>query len=254
MSIPVPFAIRQCEHPNIVMSKDKLQEQMYEKGAAAYDQRIRRLLSYYDTIHAANNAILQCLLKPDSHLLVVGCGTGTEIVQLGKANRDWRFTGVDPALPMLDVARSKLEAEGLSERVSFFGGLLCELASGIRYDAATLSMVLHFLPDDGAKLALLKDVAAHLIDAAPLVLVDYHGDMATPESKLLLMAWQHQQHLGGASWEEVADWRNERFKALHLVPADRIRQLLSDTGFVRIQPFFQNLMLNGWLAFKDEER
>ena len=29
-------------------------------------------------------------------LLVVGCGTGNEIVQFAKADQDWKITGVDP--------------------------------------------------------------------------------------------------------------------------------------------------------------
>ncbi len=230
--------------------KKELQEQMYGKGAAGYDQRIQSLFAYYDSIHAATSAILLCLLKPESHVLTVGCGTGAEILQLGKANSSWRFTGVDPAVPMVDLAQRKVEAAGLSNRVSFFRGFLRDLTPDTLFDAATMSMVLHFLPDDDSKIVLLEDVAMRLREDAPLVLMDLHGDLTTPESDLLLMAWQHQQHLGGASWEEVEDWRKNRFNALYFVPADRIQQLLSNAGFIRVHHFFQNLMLGGWIAFK----
>jgi len=231
--------------------KKELQEQMYGKGAAGYDQRIRSLFAYYDSIHAATNSILRCLLKPESHVLAVGCGTGAEILQLGEANSSWRFTGVDPAAPMVELARQKTQAAGISDRVSFFEGFLSDLASDTPFDAATLSMVLHFLPDDGSKRALLEDIAMCLREDAPLVLMDLHGDLATPESNLSLMAWQQQQHLGGATWEEVEEWRNNRFNALHFVSADRIQQLLSDSGFTKkVHHFFQNFMLHGWLAFK----
>jgi len=42
----------------------------------------------------------------------------------------------------------------------------------------------------------------------------------------------------------------ERMKAHHFVPSQRIEQLLTEAGFHRIQRFYQNFILGGWITFK----
>jgi tRNA (cmo5U34)-methyltransferase len=226
------------------------QQERYAKGAAGYDERIRKLFPFYETIHTAINAILRGVLGAESELLIVGAGTGAEILELGKTNPRWRFLGVDPAQPMLDLAKEKVQAAGLTDRVSLFKGYVDDLPTDRLHDGATTAKVLHFVPDDGGKLKLLCDVAKRLKLGAPLVLMDAHCDLSAPGSKLFLEAWKHQQNLAGVKWEEVESGMKERMKAIHFVPSERIEQLLAEAGFHRIQRFFQNFMLGGWIAFK----
>ena len=226
------------------------QEERYAKGAADYDRRIRSTWPFYEAIHPAMNAILRGLLPSNSELLIVGAGTGAEILELGRSNRGWRFVGLDPAQPMLDVAKDKIEAAGVTAQVSLFRGNVDELPVGTCYDGATLGMVLHFVADDGAKSKLLRSISSHLKSGAPLVLMDAHGDPTTRESQLLLDAWKHQQNLAGLTWEQVEDGMKERMQAIHFVSSDRIEELLAEAGFRRIQRFFQIFILGGWIAFK----
>ena len=225
------------------------QEEKYAKGATGYDERIRNTFPFYETIHPTMNAMLRGLVRCDGQLLIVGAGTGAEILEFGKTNPDWRFLGVDPAQPMLDLAKEKMEAAGLSERASFLKGYVDDLPTGTLYDGATLGMVMHFV-SDGAKLKLLRGIASHLKSGAPLVLMDAYGDLTTPESQLLLAAWKHQQNLAGLKWEQVESGMKERMQGIHFVSGNRIEQLLAEAGFHRIQGFFQNFMLGGWIAFK----
>jgi tRNA (cmo5U34)-methyltransferase len=226
------------------------QQEKYAKGAADYDERIRKTFPFYETIHPAISATLRAVLAAESDLLIVAAGTGAEILELGKTNPGWRFLGVDPAQPMLDLAKKKIQVAGLADRVSFFKGYVDELPTGKLYDAATVAMVLHFVPDDGGKLKLLSGVATRLKPAAPLVLMDAYGDLGAPGSKLLLEGWKHQQNLAGMKWEDVESGMKERIKTIHFVSPSRIEQLLVEAGFHRIQGFFQNFMLGGWIAFK----
>jgi tRNA (cmo5U34)-methyltransferase len=151
---------------------------------------------------------------------------------------------------MLDLAKEKVETAGLKARASFFKGYVDELPTDTLYDAATLGMVIHFVADDGAKLKLLRAIASHLKTAAPLVLMDGYGDLATPESRLLLQAWKHQQNLAGLKWEQVESGMKERMQGIHFVSGARIEQLLAEAGFHRVQRFFQVIMLGGWIGFK----
>lgn len=41
-----------------------------------YDQHIRKLIPGYEIIHQQVDAILQSVLQPIAHILIVGCGTG----------------------------------------------------------------------------------------------------------------------------------------------------------------------------------
>ena len=226
------------------------QEEKYTKGAADYDRRIRSTWPFYEAIHPAINAMLRGLLPPDSELLIVGAGTGAEILELGRSNPSWRFVGLDPAQPMLDLAKDKIEAAGVTKQASLFRGYVDELPIGTFYDGATLGMVLHFVADDGAKLKLLRSIASHLKSGAPLILMDAHGDPTIQESQLLLDAWKHQQNLAGVKWEQVESSMKERMQAIHFVASNRIEELLAEAGFRRIQRFFQIFILGGWIAFK----
>ena len=226
------------------------QQERYAKGATGYDERIRKTFPFYETIHPAINAILRGVLGTESEVLIVGAGTGTEILALGNTNPNWCFLGVDPAQPMLDLAKEKIQAAGLTDRVSFFKGYVDDLPTDRLYDGATTAMVLHFIPDDGGKLKLLCGVAKRLKFGAPLVLMDAHGDLSAPGTRLLLEAWKHQQNLAGVKWEDVESNMRERVKTIHFVSPSRMEQLLTEAGFHRIQRFFQNMMLGGWIAFK----
>src|SRR6266540_360074 len=53
------------------------QQEAYAKGAAAYDERIRKLFPFYETIHPAINAILRGLLRQESELLIIATNTRT---------------------------------------------------------------------------------------------------------------------------------------------------------------------------------
>jgi len=59
------------------------QQERFGKDAAAYDERIRKLFPFYETIHPAINATLRAVLGAESELVIVAAGTGAEIVELG---------------------------------------------------------------------------------------------------------------------------------------------------------------------------
>ena len=56
---------------------------------------------------------------------------------------------------MLLIARKKVAAASLENRISLVRGLINDVAEK-DFDAATSILVMHFLPDDGTKLNFLK--------------------------------------------------------------------------------------------------
>lgn len=63
---------------------------------------------------------------------------------------------------MLDLAKEKIEAAGLSDRVSLINGFVGDLPSGKLYDGATSAMIMHFVSDDGGKIEFLRAIAARV--------------------------------------------------------------------------------------------
>jgi hypothetical protein len=64
-----------------------IRTEKYAKSAAGYDQRIRNTFPFYEFIHPGMNAMLLGLVRPDSEVLVVGTGTGAEILESAKPTR-----------------------------------------------------------------------------------------------------------------------------------------------------------------------
>lgn len=101
---------------------------------------------------------LDCLPKllsktPVKDLLVVGCGTGNEMDRFVRAAEYWSITGVDPSPEMVSQASDKFHS---CENVTLVEGLVTDLSIEKKYNAGTLLLVLHFLEDNGNKLALLR--------------------------------------------------------------------------------------------------
>ncbi len=219
---------------------------------ADYDQLIQQLQPNYDGLFVMIRALLEAQLgDKESKLLVVGAGSGKELVTFGKANPHWSLLGVDPSQNMLEIARRKLQAEGLTERVSLHQGFTHQLPAITEYDGATCVMVNHFLPDDGSKLALLQSVAVRLKPGGCFILVDMHGDTSTADFKVLLAGMEKYQEIAGLSPEWVrSNTQNVVLKTMYFVPEPRIIELLEAAGFEKVSRFYNGFLLGGWIAFK----
>lgn len=106
-------------------------------------------------------------------VLVVGCGTGNELIEARAQRKDWQLTAVDPSLAMLEAARQRLGDE--AHQVDWVQGPVEDLPGKQRFAAATAVLVLQELADDGSKLQFLVSLARLLQPGAPLLLLDLMG-------------------------------------------------------------------------------
>lgn len=130
-----------------------------DAAAKTYDKRIETLVPGYNLALSLMASAFKTVLKENSHILVAGCGAGSEILELAKYAPDARFTAVEPSLGMLEKAQERIARVNLSERVIFKNEKI-ENCSGV-YDAATLSLVFHFIPFS-EKLQFLQHFSQHL--------------------------------------------------------------------------------------------
>ena len=177
-------------------------------------------------------------------LLVVGCGTGNEIVQFAKADQDWKITGVDPSPEMINQAKERLAKH---ENIELIEGLVSDLSQDRKYGAVTLLLVLHFLEDNGQKLDLLRQIAQRLKTEAPLVMLDITGDQKQMKTNLKVL----KQLLPNSLDKELLQNRLQRIENdLHYVPEERLMELCQEAGFERPIRFFQTSIYMGWITWK----
>ena len=211
-----------------------------------YEILARRVIPGYRTLFPMFTAIIEPDLPTAARVLVVGAGTGIELITLKRARPDLRLHGVDPSGQMLELARRRVAQAGLASGVSFQLGYASDVPERPLFDAATLINVLHFVPDDGAKPDLLNDIARRLRPGAVFVLFDLHGDPGSEEHERYMSAWRRYWKIRGMTAEEMAAFGERIRDGIHFISAQRAVELALDAGFTDPQRFFKGMLYGGW--------
>jgi tRNA (cmo5U34)-methyltransferase len=209
---------------------------------------IRQVVPGYEQLNTMVLAFFEARVPLGASVLVVGAGTGSELVAFGWARPEWRLTGVEPSAQMADFAVERLRAAGLGGRVQLHRGYAHDLPAEPAFDAATLISVMHFLPDDGAKLSLLESIASRLRPGAPFALMDANGEPGTPEHEELMAAWMAFVRLQGMTPEEQEEYAEQVRTGVHWTSERRTRELLAEAGFVDVRLFYRGLLFGAWVA------
>lgn len=216
-----------------------------------YDESIRQFCAAYESIFTMTYSFLASRLKEDAEILIVGAGTGMEICTFSPKSPGWKLTGVDPSKEMLGIAKNKIEDMKLTSSIDLFRGYTHELPAGSFYDGATCILVMHFLPDDGSKLELLKSISQHLKSGAPFILVDGFGNREGEDFKMAVSAWKQFAQTMGVDYQVVEDGFNSQIlKKILFVPESRILSLLDEAGFEKPYRFFTSFLYGGWVVTK----
>lgn len=221
------------------MNKVELFENERAKG---YNQFVDAWIPNY---HYFLDRLPKLLSKtPVKDLLVVGCGTGNEIERFVNADENWAITGIDPSPEMVKQASEKFHSY---ENVTLIEGLVANLDIEKKYNAGTLLLVLHFLDDDGNKLALLKDIADRLVSGATLVILDITGNKNQISQNLKVLRLLLPD---GLNEEQINNRLNRIENELYPVSEERISELCQKAGFEEPLRFFQSSIYMGWLVKK----
>ncbi|MEN8215849.1 MAG: class I SAM-dependent methyltransferase [Pseudomonadota bacterium] len=223
---------------------EKIVDKFDQDFSENYERKVRATVPGYEITHAMVRSILGSILSNKADVLILGSGTGMEFVTLGKDQQGWRFTGVDPSPDMLAIANARVNKQGLGDRVNLVKGFVSDLPEKKQFDAAVSVLVMHFLPDDGAKLAFLKATAARLRPGAPLILVDMHGDKSTPAFEQLYQSWKCYLESLGYDHSSL----DKELELVHFVQEERIVSLMEQAGFNSISRFHQAYLFGGWFG------
>ncbi len=212
-----------------------------------YEALAYRLIPGYDTLFQMSIALIEPGIPERGCVMVVGCGTGVELVAFGRYRPDVDLLGVDPSGPMLDLARRRVEEAGLARGITFHHGYTASVSPEATFDGATLFNVLHFIQDDGAKARLLSDIAQRLKPGGALLLFDLHGDPDSPEFAALMAAWRRYWAIRGLPPDEAAVFLRRIREGIHFASAPRIVELAREAGLIDPLAFFRSLLYGGWL-------
>ncbi len=217
-----------------------------------YEALARQVIPGYRTLFPMFTAIIEPDLPLGARVLVVGAGTGIELIALKRARPDLRLHGVDPSAQMLEIAERRVAEAGLSDGVTLQLGYASDVPARPLFDAATLVNVLHFVPDDGAKSALLHDIARRLRLGAVFVLFDLHGDPGSEEHERYMPAWRRYWKIRGMTADEMAAFGERIRHGIHFAPAERVLGLAREAGFTDPQRFFKGMLYGGWTFRRTE--
>ncbi|MDJ0567898.1 MAG: methyltransferase domain-containing protein [Pleurocapsa sp. MO_192.B19] len=219
--------------------------------ANQYNLDIRKAIPGYEALHNMAQSLLQTSLTASARLLIVGSGTGMEIINYAEQEPGWLLTGVDPAAEMIAIAKQELANQGLLEQVNLHTGYLDTLPETEPMDAATLMLVMHFIPDDGSKLQLLKNIAQRLKPGADLILADLYGDKSRPYFAKLIQAWQalYFNQLDDESRTKAEEnFQTSINNSIYFITEARITELLNAAGFSQVTKFYNAFLFGAWTA------
>jgi ubiquinone/menaquinone biosynthesis C-methylase UbiE len=140
-------------------------QRYYRFHAAIYDW------TRWLVLHRRRRAIQRLELRPDSHVLEIGCGTGLNFATILKTldPAAGSLTGVDFSPDMLNRAQRRIITNGWTN-VELVSGDATRLALGRSFDAALFAYSLSMIPDWEAA---LRRTWEHLSPGGRLIILDF---------------------------------------------------------------------------------
>ncbi len=215
--------------------------------AAEYDERFAKQAPIREALHLLMTAVLRDLPE-HARILSVGAGTGTEIIALARKFPGWQFTAVEPSVPMLDVCRRRLEAQGIASRCTFHEGYLESLLPSGAFDAATSLLVAHFILSLQDRREYLRAIASRLRPGGTLVIADLAADTRSPDYARLLEVWVRLMRDSGLPPEGIENLRATYERDVALLPPEQLGELIASAGFESPVPFLQTGLIHAWFA------
>ncbi|MEM8769546.1 MAG: class I SAM-dependent methyltransferase [Pseudomonadota bacterium] len=186
-------------------------------------------------------------LPREARILVVGCGTGEELIVLANTLPGATFVAVDPAAPMLEVCHRRLAAADQASRVRLIEGYASELPAERSFAAATSILVAQHLQDEGEALSFFQNIADRLEPEGRLYTADMHIGLGQDRAALYRL-WQQQARLAGIEAELVEDMARHIESDLRPRSEEQILSLLQQAGFAEVLKPFSSLLYGAWFA------
>lgn len=209
-----------------------------EARAAEYDRNASRSIIGYDALYRCVLAVLA--VRPKQRVLVLGAGTGKDTLLVKQHFPDVEVIAIDPSAPMLEVARSKIQAAGL--QVDVRCGCFEDFDDLTDLDAIVMIGVLHHLPGPLEQKTLLDQLGSSLRPGGLLVFAAHIGPLDDP---LRAAAWEQQWRDLGADEQEISR-RWAKTSQIAALDPNALRLWLRQAGFRHNERIFSSLFFEAW--------
>ncbi len=217
-------------------------ETFEDKRADGYDEFIKHWIINYEFVINSLPKLVDTYCKNAKEILVVGAGTGNEMLSLSK-NDNFNITGVDPSANMISTAKEKLSK---TKNTRLILGQVIDIKQ-TSFDVATLFLVLHFMKNDGTKEQLLKDIYNKLSDNGLFILLDIFGSKKEFKQNIKFLENLLPKELNGVDIKRKIDTMPER---VFPISEKELTKLLKKVGFKKPIRFFQSAIYGGWIIMK----
>lgn len=210
---------------------------------AEYTETTPRKVPGLADLHRMTMLLLAEAAPRDARILALGAGGGLELRAFAEAQPSWRFVGVDPSGPMLEIARGLLSP--FEDRIELQQGNIDSAPPG-PFDGATCLLTLHFL-DKAERIATLEAIRRRLRPGAKLV-VAHHSAPEGAEPRLWLSRSAAFGDRSGVDFERA--WASSAAMAerLRLLAPEDEAAVLKAAGFADVALFYAAFSFRGWVA------
>lgn len=214
------------------------------QAVANYAENPPRYVPGFSDLHRMTGILLAEHVPDDAHILVLGAGGGLELRALAAAYPGWRFTGVDPAGAMLDLAARMLGPD--AHRANLIEGYIDDAPPG-PFDGAVCLLTLHFLGVE-ERTRTPAAIRERLKPGAPFVAA--HGSYPQDETReRWLDRYAAFAIASGAVPEQAHGARNAVSKAVHMLSPEQDEAVLRAAGFDDVTLFYAAFTWRGWVGY-----
>lgn len=212
---------------------------------AKYTEGPPRFVPGYNSMLSMAAILLAEHAHEDARILALGAGGGLELNAFAQAQPGWRFDGVDPSAPMLDLAKQTLGP--LASRAQLHEGYIDDAPAG-PFDGATCLLTLHFV-DVGERLRIASEIRRRLKPGAPFVAAHFSIPGDDDERPLWLSRYSAFLAASGVEPDKAAAARDAIDGQLSILSPAQDEAILRDAGFSRPMLFYTGFTFRGWVAY-----
>ena len=226
------------ENPFLASFSDPEKVANYQSGPKLFTPGL-------EDLHRMTTILLSERVPDDGRILVLGAGGGLELQAMATARAGWTFEGVDPARPMLDLARRSLG--NAADRVAFVEGYIQDASEG-RFDGAVCLLTMHFL-DYEARVETAFEIRRRLKPNAPFVMAHASFSQVLEARNYWLNRYAEFALAKGAPPEMVAMAKQGVRNQNTLLSPQQDEAALLAAGFTGVEQFYAAFTWRGWVSY-----
>lgn len=215
------------------------------EAVARYTEGPKRFVPGLDGLHRMTGLLLAERVPGDAHILVLGAGGGSEMKAMAEAHPGWRFTGVDPAGPMLDLAAKVLGPN--AHRADLVEGYIDDAPMG-PFDGATCLLTLHFLATE-ERIRTAAEIRKRLKPGAPFVAAHGSFPQGAGERDRWLDRYASYAIASGGDPDQVAKGREAVATHVAMLSPEADEEVLRAAGFTGVEQFYAAFTWRGWVGY-----